>query len=303
MEYLRDVLKIDDVIIVIGHQRQYIIDYFKNGKDLGMTTQYVIQHTDQAHGLAAAINLVQDKISSDFVLLLDANLFSADLSKCINLHDNSKAEATIHIEENSNPQRYGIVKVDGNRVISLEEKPQFPKSNLVITGFYIFSPIIFQMTKNLLPSARGEYELTDAIQRLVSEGYLVNATKIDGWRLDIGYPEDLLAINRKFLNDGTHETNGNIVNSSIIPPMYISHECEINSSTIGPYAMIEKGVKIESCEISDSIILENSILDHTSVTNSVIGTISQVIGLKSNGIKVGDYTIIKNNYIHQIYLN
>ena len=86
MEYLRDVLDIDEVVIVVGHQRNYIMDYFRNGQDLGMDISYVIQHTSQAKGLAAAVNLTQDKISSDFVLLLGDNLFSADLSKCIDLN-------------------------------------------------------------------------------------------------------------------------------------------------------------------------------------------------------------------------
>ena len=149
LEYLRDILKIDDVIIVVGHQRQFIMDYFKNGQELGMNISYVIQHTDQVHGLAAAVNLAQDQISKDFVLLLGDNLFSADLSKCLDLHFSSNSAATIHIEENENPQRYGVIELDGDRVISLEEKPQNPKSNYVITGFYVFSPIIFKMISGL----------------------------------------------------------------------------------------------------------------------------------------------------------
>ena len=296
LEYMRDVLDIDDVIIVVGHQRQFIMDYFKNGQELGMNISYVIQHTSQVHGLAAAVNLTQDQISKDFVLLLGDNLFSADLSKCLDLHFNSNAAATIHIEENDNPQRYGVVELDGDNVTSLEEKPQNPKSNYVITGFYVFSPIIFKMISGLKPSARGEYELTDAIQKLVTNNYQVKAAKIDGWRLDIGYPEDLLTVNRKYLKDNTHEINGQIIDSTIIPPVYISKDCKINSSTIGPYVMIESGVKIESSEIRDSVILENSYIEHSLIANSVIGTNSTVLGIKSNSLKVGDYSEINNEY-------
>ncbi len=294
LEYLRDILDIEEVIIVVGHQRKYIMDYFRNGQDLGMNISYVIQHTSQAHGLAAAVNLAQSQISSDFVMLLGDNLFSADLSKCIDLHFSSNASATIHIEENENPQRYGVVEVDGDRVISLEEKPQKPKSNLVITGFYVFAPVIFRMIAGLTPSVRGEYEITDAIQNLVTNDYLVKAAKIDGWRIDIGYPEDLLSINRKYLNDDTHQVLGEVTNSTIIPPVYISKNCKINSSTVGPYVMIEKGVTIESSEVRDSVILEHSTIDHTHITNSVIGSKSRVIGIKSSSLKVGDYSIITN---------
>ncbi|MEA2070900.1 MAG: sugar phosphate nucleotidyltransferase [Asgard group archaeon] len=297
MEYLRDVLDIDEVIIVVGHQRQYIMDYFKNGQELGMDISYVVQHTDQAHGLAAAVNLIQGRITSDFALLLGDNLFSADLSKCLDLHFSSNASATIHIEENENPQRYGVVEVAGNKVLSLEEKPEEPKSNLVITGFYVFSPTIFTMIAGLKPSARGEYELTDAIQRLVSNDYLVTAARIDGWRLDIGYPEDLLAVNRKYLNDQTHQVLGDVRDSSIIPPVYISEDCEISSSTIGPYVMVEKSVCLENTELSESVILEDTTIVHSNLTNSVIGTNCKVSGLNSSSIKVGDYSHVHNrNY-------
>jgi glucose-1-phosphate thymidylyltransferase len=292
MEYLRDVLNISDVIIVVGHQRNIIMDYFKDGKELGMNISYVIQHTDQAHGLAAAISLVEDKISSDFVVLLGDNLFSADLSKCIELHKETNASATIHIEWNENPQRYGVVELQDGKVVSLEEKPQEPKSNFVITGFYVFSPTIFHMIHGLQPSARGEYELTDAIQRLIDKDYVVKAAKIDGWRLDIGYPEDLLAVNKKYLNEKTHEINGNIKESEIIPPVYISENCEIISSTIGPFTMIENGVKIEKSTIQNSVVLEHSTISRTEISDSVIGTRSKVTGIRSKSLKVGDYSVI-----------
>ncbi len=295
IEYMRDVLDITDITIVVGYQREYIIDYFKNGQEFGMDISYVVQHTNQSRGLAAAVNLAQDRISSDFALLLGDNLFSADLSKCIDLHFSSNASATIHVEENENPQRYGVVELDGDKVISLEEKPINPKSNFVITGFYVFSPTIFKKTSNLLPSARGEYELTDAIQKLVSKGYLVKAALIDGWRLDIGYPEDLLAVNRKYLTSKTQVISGKTINSTISPPVYICPDCEIIDSIIGPYVTLEKGVSIKNSEISDSIVLENSIIDHSKISDSVIGTNSRVNGIKSNNLIVGDYSIIRNN--------
>ncbi len=295
MEYLRDILKIDDVVIVVGHQRNIIMDYFKDGEELGMNISYVVQHMSQAHGLAAAVNLVEHDVSNDFVLLLGDNLFQADLSKCVDLHFSNNASATIHIEENEFPQRYGVVELDDDdNVVSLEEKPVNPKSNFVITGFYVFSPAIFKMIKGLKPSTRGEYELTDAIQRLVVNGYSVKAARIDGWRLDIGYPEDLISVNRLYLNDTTHRILGDVKDSTIIPPVYISKNCKITSSTIGPYVMIENGVTINSCEIRDTVILENSEIDHTLMANSIVGTQSKVIGIKSNSLKVGDYSIITN---------
>jgi len=272
------------------------MDYFKDGTDIGMNISYVVQDTSINPGIASALSLVEKVISSDFILLLGDNLFQTDLSKCIDLHFASKADATIHIEEHDHPQRFGVVELDGDDVISLEEKPKDPKSNLVITGFYVFSPSIFKMLSGLHLSNRGEFELTDAIQRLVSEKHIVKASRITGWRLDVGYPEDLLEINKKYLNEKTHSVLCEVTDSTIIPPVYISKSCKITSSTIGPYVMIENGVEVKNSEIRDSVILENSSIDHSHISNSVIGTKSQVSGIRSTSLKVGDYSTITNEF-------
>jgi len=292
LEYLRDVLKITDVIMVVGYQRESIMDYFKNGEELGIKISYIIQDSTQTKGLAAAVNLVKDYITEDFVVLLGDNLFSTDLKKVIDLHLETKASATLHLEENENPQRYGVVELDGDKVISLEEKPKNPKSNYVITGFYVFSPVIFNMFANLKPSFRGEYELTDAIQTLVNHGYSVRASLISGWRLDIGFPEDLLEVNKHYLNKDTNAVLGELENTEIIPPVYVAKGTKIADSTIGPYAMIEADVEVYNSEIKNSVILEKCVLKDSQLSDSVIGTNSKIQGMKGHSLKVGDYSDI-----------
>ncbi|MCG3260389.1 MAG: glucose-1-phosphate thymidylyltransferase, partial [Candidatus Heimdallarchaeota archaeon] len=146
----------------------------------------------------------------------------------------------------------------------------------------------------LKPSFRGEYELTDEIQELIDSGYSVKAGLISGWRLDIGFPEDLLSVNRHYLNEATHSVKGKIENSEIKPPVYIAEGTTIKDSTIGPYAMIETGVEIINSEISNSVILEKSKLIDSHISDSVIGTNSRIKGLKAHSLKVGDYSDISN---------
>ncbi len=293
LEYLRDVLNITDIIMVVGYERESIMNYFKNGEELGVKITYVIQNSTQIKGLATAVNLVKDYITGDFVVFLGDNLFSTDLKKVIDLHLETKASATLHLEENENPQRYGVVELEGDKVLSLEEKPQNPKSNYVITGFYVFSPVIFNMFADLKPSFRGEYELTDAIQALIDQGYSVKASLISGWRLDIGFPEDLLAVNKHYLNDQTHAVLGEVINTEIIPPVFVAKGTKITDSVIGPYVMIEEGVHVENSEIKNSVILEKSILKDSIISDSVIGTNSKVQGMKAHSLKVGDYSDIR----------
>jgi len=297
LEYIRDVLDIHEIIIVVGYQRSAIMDYFKSGEDLGLDVSYVVQHTNHPRGLAAAVSLVEDQINTDFALLLGDNLFSANLKKVIDLHFEANATGTLHIEEHPNPQRFGVVEIEGDKVISVEEKPQNPRSNYVITGFYVFTPTIFNMISGLKPSARGEYELSDAIQELINNNYTVKAAQIEGWRQDIGYPEDLLTVNKHYLTDLTHSIKGEIINSQIIQPVYIAKGSKVTDSVIGPYAMIEEGVEISDSEIVNSVILEKSSISRSVIRDSVIGTNSNVKGLKAHSLKVGDYSDIANGTV------
>ena len=273
------------------------MDYFKTGEELGLDVSYVVQHTNHPRGLAAAVSLVEDQINSDFVLLLGDNLFSANLKKVIDLHKETNAVATLHIEEHPNPQRFGVVEIDGDNVTSVEEKPEKPKSNYVITGFYVFSPTIFNVISGLQPSARGEYELSDAIQVLIDDNYPVKAALLEGWRQDIGYPEDLLAVNKHYLSTKTHTVKGEIINSNIIPPVYIAEGTKIEGSLVGPYVMIEEGVVVRDCQIQNAVILEKSLVERSVIRDSVIGTNSQVRGLKAHSLKVGDYSDIANGTV------
>ncbi len=297
LEYLRDLCDIKEVIIVVGYQRNAIMDYFKNGQELGIDISYVVQRFDQTRGLAAAVNLVADKINDDFVLLLGDNLFSANLKKVIDLHFSSESSGTLQIEENPDPSRYGVVELDGDDVLSVTEKPPQPKSNYVITGFYVFSPVIFTTFSGLKPSARGEYEISDSIQALIDKKYRVKACLMEGWRHDIGYPEDLLLVNQHYLDDTTHRVNGEVKNSTINPPVYIGENCLVEDSVVGPYVMIEDGVQVVDTEIKNSVILEKSVVKRCLISDSVIGTNSQIQGLKAHSLKVGDYSDISNGTI------
>ncbi len=297
LEYLQKECGITEIIIVVGYQRNAIMDYFKNGQEFGLDISYVVQRFDQTRGLAAAINLVADRINNDFVVLLGDNLFSANLKTVIDVHLSSDASATLQIEENPDPSRYGVVELDGDNILGVEEKPSKPKSNYVITGFYVFSPVIFNTFSGLTPSARGEYELSDSIQSLIDKEYRVKAVKMEGWRHDIGYPEDLLEVNQHYMNDDTHTIMGEIKNSTINPPVYIGEGCVVTDSVVGPYVMIENGVEVSNTELKNTVVLEKSKIRRSLISDSVIGSNSQVDGLKAHSLKVGDYSVISNGTI------
>jgi len=294
LEYIRDKLEIKDVIIVVGHQRQNIIDYFGDGEKFGVKITYVIQHFNSKRGLAAALQLVEEYINSDFCLYLADNLFGADLRKVLDEHRENRPSVTLHVEEHENPSRFGVVITDDdNNITGVIEKPKNPPSNLVITGFYVFSPIIFSAMGKLKPSKRGEYELTDAIQILIDEGKKVRASTISGWRQDFGYADDILSSNKHLMKEWGTTINSKLENCQIIEPVYVGKDCTLKNSIIGPYATLGDEVIVEDSIISETVILDDSIIINCKIANSVIGSKCKLEGLVNYNLRVGDYAQIK----------
>jgi glucose-1-phosphate thymidylyltransferase len=162
-------------------------------------------------GLAHALLAADDQIDGEFMLMLGDNVFGAPPSAVVERHRKADADATLLVEAvpHEEASRYGVVLTDGDGgVVDLVEKPEDPPSNLVLTGFYLFSPSILHAAHLVQPSDRGEYELTDAIDLLVESGHTVEAVRMDGWRVDVGYPEDRDRAERLLSGKSTTRSDG-----------------------------------------------------------------------------------------------
>jgi glucose-1-phosphate thymidylyltransferase len=171
------------------------------------------------------------------------------------------------------------------------EKPQKPKSDLIVTGVYLFNSRIFKAISQISPSWRGELEITDSIQKLIDMKETVNSYILDGWWLDTGKKEDLIAANSIMLESilkhsvkGQVNINSTITgiveiaegttinNSTINGPVAIAPNCSINGSTIGPFTCIGANVSLDSVAVNRSIIMEGcKITGFSTIENSIIG--------------------------------
>lgn len=183
-------LHADELLVVVGYKKQKIISHY--GEEFqGVPITYV--HQREQAGLAHALLTAEDHIEDDFMLLLGDNIFRANLQDVVERQQQSRYDAAFLVEEVpwEEAGRYGVCDIDDNGDIrAVEEKPDDPPSNLVMTGFYTFTPAILDACRLVQPSDRGEYELSDAIDLLIRSGRTIDATKMRGWRADIGYPED-----------------------------------------------------------------------------------------------------------------
>jgi glucose-1-phosphate thymidylyltransferase len=188
-EQLAD-LGADEFVVVVGYLKEKIIQHYGD-EFAGIPITYA--HQREQKGLAHALIMVEEHIDGDFMLMLGDNVFQANLEDVVQRHQEDRADAAFLVEEVpwDEASRYGVCDTNKyGEIVDVIEKPDDPPSNLVMTGFYTFTPAIFHACKLVQPSNRGEYEISEAIDLLIKSGRTIDAIGLRGWRMDIGYPED-----------------------------------------------------------------------------------------------------------------
>ncbi|MEK3825523.1 sugar phosphate nucleotidyltransferase [Paenibacillus sp. FSL K6-1558] len=185
---------IKDILIVTGKDHMGdVVNLLGSGSDMGVTFTYKVQ--DEAGGIAQALNLAKHFVGNDqMTVILGDNVFSDDISPYVENFRLQGTGAKILIQEVSDPQRFGVPEIEGKRIVSIEEKPQKPKSNYAVTGIYMFDSKVFQIIDTLKPSARGELEITDVNNAYIQNNQLTFDI-LQGWWTDAGTHASLAKAN------------------------------------------------------------------------------------------------------------
>ncbi len=266
---------IDDVGIVVGETRADIEAAVGDGSRFGLRVTYLPQEAPL--GLAHAVLIAEAFLGdSTFVMYLGDNLLKEGIAPFVRAFERSKPDALILLQKVGDPRSYGIAELDGDgRVARLVEKPAEPRSDLALVGVYLFTPAVFESVKAITPSARGELEITDAIQHMIDRGLRVEPHTVTGWWKDTGKLEDMLEANRLILSTIESDVRGEVVESTLEGPVQVGEGsvierctvrgpvvigagCHLSDTFVGPYTAISDGVVVEQAEIEHSIILENS---------------------------------------------
>ncbi len=263
-----------------------------NGEIFGCEITYILQ--EQPLGLAHAVKTAQDFLGdSPFVMYLGDNLIQDDLKDFLDHFQFKSLDSLILLREVANPSAFGVATVDDQgKVLALVEKPAHPPSHLALVGLYFFAPTIHQAIAKIEPSARGELEITDAIQYLISHEFQVESRQLAGWWLDTGKKDDLLAANQIILDslvqkkvqgkvDDQSKVSGRvaigpgsqIINSVIRGPVAIGANCHLENCFIGPYSSIADNVQIKNADIEHSVVLTGATIVgiQQRIVDSVIG--------------------------------
>ncbi len=284
---------ITDIGIIISPETgQEVQSKTGNGDRFGAKITYILQ--EQAAGLAHAVKIARPFLGdSPFVMYLGDNLIQDSLEGFLETFQQHHLDALILLRKVANPSAFGVATVDEQgRVLALVEKPKVPPSNLALVGLYFFAPSIHGAIDAIQPSPRGELEITDAIQALLTDQKRVEARQLQGWWLDTGKKDDLLEANRIILDtllekqiqgqiDETSQITGRvaiaantqIINSTIRGPVIIGADCHIENTFIGPYTSIADGVKLQEADLEHCVVLQQAqILGiQQRIVDSVIG--------------------------------
>ena len=286
---------INEVGIVINAGDETIRDTFGDGTAYGLHLAYIPQEAPL--GLAHVVKIAEPFIGSEpFVFYLGDNILVGGIAQFIHDFNQNGADCHLVLSRVPDPNRFGVAEIKEGRILSIEEKPNQPKSDLAVTGIYLYTPVIFEAVNSIKPSARGELEISDAHQYLLDHGYKVTYSEITGWWKDTGKPSDLLEANRLVLDNLREERQGAVVENSTLAgrvslgagsqiidtnirgPVIIGKNTRLERAYIGPYTSIGDDCIIRNSEVEFSIIMERcEILDiQKRIEASLLGSDVQI---------------------------
>ncbi|WP_227379255.1 bifunctional sugar-1-phosphate nucleotidylyltransferase/acetyltransferase [Haladaptatus halobius] len=272
----------DELVLVVGYEAERVREYF-GAEYAGIPVEYAIQ--EEQRGTADAVRAAQEHINGQFAVLNGDNLYDTPAVK--RLFENGPSLGTYRVDD---PSNYGVISTDGGQVTGIVEKPADPPTDLANTGAYVF-PEEARDWLDVGESERGEYEITDVVERVITE-YDVTAVELERW-LDVGRPWELLEANEWKLGELERDVQGDVSElatldgsvvveegASVKPGVVIEGPALIRSgASVGPNAyvrgatLVSKGAKVgHSVEVKNSVLSPGATLGHLSyVGDSVLG--------------------------------
>jgi len=263
---------VDEVILVVGYLGDQVAEYVRTHYSL--QTRYVPQ--GERKGLGHAIYLTREYTDeSPLMIVYGDTIFDVDLSGVV-----KRSQTQIGVKEVEDPRRFGVVTKEGDRITGFVEKPDTPVSNLAIVGInYIVSPnVLFDCLEEIIREdvkTKGEYQLTDALQRMLERGEEMRTFSVEGW-FDCGKPETLLETNHYLLAKASHYRTRD--RSIIIPPVFVADSAKVEDCIIGPDVTIDEEADVRSSIIRNSIISREAKVRDVVLSGSLIGVSAEVHG-------------------------
>jgi glucose-1-phosphate thymidylyltransferase len=288
---------IKELGIVVGDTRAEMRAAIGDGSQFGDDVRVTYIEQDAPLGLAHCVLIAREFLGDDdFIMYLGDNMLEQDVTNFVDAFQQARVgdlppSAQILLKRVDDPQRFGIAALDAaGHVERLVEKPDVPPSDLALVGVYLFDRNIHEAVRAIEPSARGELEITDALQWLIDEGHRVRTEVLTGWWIDTGKLTPLLEANRLILEtierriDGSVddestidgrvvvEEGAKVINSTIRGPVAIGRNTVVVDSFLGPFSAIGADCEVRQSEIEHSVVMDRSqVIEIPRLEDSLIG--------------------------------
>ncbi len=255
-----------------------------------------IYYQNEALGTAHAIMCAKDSMTGPIVVAYADTLFRADFTL------DTTADSVIWVKQVDDPSAFGVVQLDGDRIVDFVEKPKEFVSDLAIIGIYYFKSgealreeLQYLLDNNVVKG--GEYQLTDGLENMKQKGLRFVPGKVDEW-MDCGNKNVTVETNSRMLQflhaDGEKLVSDSAVveASTIIPPCFIGEGVVLKNATVGPNVSLGKGTKVENSTIKNSLVQEKSTIRNANLDNAMIGSHATFDG-NFTSISIGDYSVLE----------
>jgi len=183
---------VEEIMVVTGGRNSGdFLRLLANGKQFGLKhLDYTYQEGEG--GIADALSLTEHFADGDKIcVILGDNLIEGSIRDAVEAFRQQPSGARILLKEVHDAERFGVAEIDNGRIIGIEEKPEHPKSNYAVTGIYMYDASVYDKARELVPSGRGELEITDVNNAYIQEGTM-SFSFLEGWWTDAGTFESLL---------------------------------------------------------------------------------------------------------------
>jgi len=196
---------IKDILLVTGGRNSGdFLRLLGNGKEFGLK-HFNYTYQEGEGGIADALALAEHFADGDKIcVILGDNILEKPIKDAVEAFEKQEHGARILLKEVPDAERFGVAEMNGSRILSIEEKPKKPKSNYAVTGIYMFDGTVFDKVKKLVPSGRGELEITDVNNAYIKDGTMTYSF-VDGWWTDAGTFESLLRATNLVAQSATPE--------------------------------------------------------------------------------------------------
>ncbi len=269
--------RIDHVVFIVGYFGEMFADWARK-RYPNLSLEFIEQ--PQMLGLGQAVGLGLEFNDREVMIILGDTIFDVDLNKVL-----ASPTTSLGVQEVADARRFGVVMEQDGYLTELVEKSPNPPSNRAIVGLYYIQNggLLKQCIEEIIQeqiTVKGEYQITDALRRMVQHGEKITSFTVPGW-YDCGAPETLLDSNQHLLKLHAQEPAQALNFQSkniIIPPVYIAANARVENSIIGPFTTIGEEVVVEESVIKDSIIGDKARVESALLKRSIVGREALVKG-------------------------